>query len=168
MRASSLVVAVVWLAPPAVAQAPPSKPTSPSWPQSLAPSWQSPRSWVPRWSPWRRDAQTTPGTRGNRPWGRGSRAVGTGSGVILSLGGWILPKEHVVSRAARVTIRLHDGREMGDMMRRDQRCDGARVKVEGRGSRQLGAANPIVSGSGSGLSSSAAPPATTAQCRQVW
>ncbi len=62
---------------------------------------------------------------------RAFRAEGTGSGVIISVDGWVLTNDHVVGGADKVTVRLNDGREFNGTVRRDYRSDLALVKIEG-------------------------------------
>jgi serine protease Do len=61
---------------------------------------------------------------------RSFNAYGAGSGVIVRSDGWILTNDHVVEGADKVTVKLHDGREMQGTVRRDYRSDLALVKIE--------------------------------------
>jgi Trypsin-like serine proteases, typically periplasmic, contain C-terminal PDZ domain len=62
---------------------------------------------------------------------RGYRTQGTGSGFILTSDGWIVTNDHVVAGADKVTVKLHDGRELDGEVRRDYRSDLALIKVNG-------------------------------------
>jgi serine protease Do len=67
---------------------------------------------------------------------RGSNEMkveGSGSGVIVRSDGWILTNDHVVAGAEKVTVKLHDGRELEGTVRRDYRSDLALVKVDASG-----------------------------------
>ncbi len=70
---------------------------------------------------------------GLAPFGRNGtrRATGTGSGVIISKDGWVLTNDHVVGGADKVTVRLHDGRELTGKVLRDYRSDLALIKLDG-------------------------------------
>lgn len=57
--------------------------------------------------------------------------LGMGSGVIIDADGLILTNNHVVRDGAKVTVRLHDGREfVAESVKSDPRTDLAIVKIE--------------------------------------
>jgi serine protease Do len=60
-------------------------------------------------------------------------SYGAGSGVIVRSDGWILTNDHVVEGADKVTVTLHDGRELEGKVRRDYRSDLAAVKIDATG-----------------------------------
>jgi len=60
------------------------------------------------------------------------RAVGTGTGVIIRKDGWILTNDHVVNGADRVTVKLHDGRELSGTVISDPHSDLAVIKIESK------------------------------------
>jgi serine protease Do len=78
-----------------------------------------------------------PGPRGQQPRvfsaPRQFNARGSGSGIIVRPDGWILTNDHVVDGADKVTVTLHDGRELTGTVRRDYRSDLALVKVNASG-----------------------------------
>jgi len=58
---------------------------------------------------------------------------GVGSGFLISADGYILTNNHVVEKAADVTVRLADGTEhKGKVVGTDPRTDVALVKIEGK------------------------------------
>jgi len=61
---------------------------------------------------------------------RSFSTYGAGSGVIVRADGWILTNDHVVGGADKVTVKLHDGRELDGTVRRDFRSDLALVKID--------------------------------------
>ncbi len=56
-----------------------------------------------------------------------------GSGVVVRADGWILTNDHVVEGADKVTVKLHDGRELEGKVYRDHRSDLALVKIDASG-----------------------------------
>ncbi len=71
------------------------------------------------------DRETRPRNSRSAP-----RSVGTGTGLIVRKDGWILTNDHVVAGADRVTVRLHDGRDLPATVLRDPKSDLALVKID--------------------------------------
>jgi serine protease Do len=60
------------------------------------------------------------------------RQEGQGSGFLISKEGYILSNSHVVSGADKITVHLHDGRQLtAKLLGADRRSDVAVLKVEG-------------------------------------
>lgn len=65
---------------------------------------------------------------------RERKQVGQGSGFIISKDGYILSNHHVVGAADKITVTLHDGREMeAELIGSDEKSDVAVIKIEGDG-----------------------------------
>ncbi len=68
---------------------------------------------------------------GRRMPGRPRRPSGTGSGFVISADGYVVTNNHVVENAQKISIRLHDGRELaGEVVGRDPKTDLALLKVK--------------------------------------
>jgi serine protease Do len=68
---------------------------------------------------------------GRRMPGRPRRPSGTGSGFVISADGYVVTNNHVVENAQKITVVLHDGRELaGDVVGRDPKTDLALLKVK--------------------------------------
>jgi serine protease Do len=80
---------------------------------------------------------------------RAYRQQGSGSGIILTPDGYILTNVHVIERAAKIVVTLHDNRSFaGKIVGLDPLTEVAVVKVEARGlpTAQLGDSDQIAVG----------------------
>jgi len=65
---------------------------------------------------------------------RKSRQLGQGSGFLISKDGYILTNSHIVGDADKITVTLHDGRELrAKRIGSDVRSEVAVIKIEGDG-----------------------------------
>lgn len=64
--------------------------------------------------------------------GQTGAMAGEGSGVIFRPDGWIVTNDHVVGGADKVTVVLHDGRELSGEVRRAEDSDLAVVKIDAK------------------------------------
>ena len=70
------------------------------------------------------------GPFGNAP--RSRRENSLGSGVIVDPAGYVLTNNHVVDRGTKITVKLHDGREMvASVIGKDPESDLAVLKISG-------------------------------------
>ncbi len=71
---------------------------------------------------------------GARPNGRRPRMVSRGSGIVISEDGYILTNNHVVENAAKIKVRLKDGKEMdAEIVGADPESDIAVIKIKASG-----------------------------------
>ncbi len=62
------------------------------------------------------------------------RPSGTGSGFVISADGYVVTNHHVVENAQKITVVLHDGKELtGEVVGRDPKTDLALLKVKADG-----------------------------------
>ena len=80
------------------------------------------------------------------------RQQGAGSGFLISKDGYILTNSHVAGDADKITVRLHDGKELpGKLVGSDPKSEVAVIKIEGDDYRFLsfGESSALSIGNGS-------------------
>jgi serine protease Do len=73
------------------------------------------------------------GRRAPQPGDRAERQVpsNVGSGFVISEDGYIITNNHVIDKASKIIVTLHDGKELtGEVVGTDERTDLALIKVE--------------------------------------